>query len=180
MIDIILLILLVLGVFRGLKRGLILQIFHFISFFVAFLVAVNFYDRLAGHLEVFVPYPRIASDQWAFFTDALPLENAYYNMISFAVLFFGTKVILSIISSMLDFVAELPLLSTVNRVLGAVFGFLEQYLVLFVILYVASLLPIAQVQSALDRSSIAAFIIEQTPVFSQQIRTLWFEYVING
>ncbi|SEO81350.1 Uncharacterized membrane protein, required for colicin V production [Amphibacillus marinus] len=180
MLDIIIIALLVFGVFRGLKRGLVLQVFHFISFFVAFIVAVNFYNSLAGHLEMLIPYPRISGEQWAFFNDTLPLENAYYNMIAFAVLFFGTKIILSIISSMLDFVADLPILSAINGLLGAVFGFVEQYLVLFVLIFIASLLPVAQVQSVLEQSNLAAFMIDQTPVLSEQVRTLWFEHMING
>ncbi|MCZ0704578.1 putative membrane protein required for colicin V production [Natronobacillus azotifigens] len=179
MIDLLILALLVLGVLRGLKRGFILQFFHFISFFVAFFVAVFFYGSLAQQLEMIIPYPRIGSDEWAFFLDSLPLESAYYNAIAFAILFFVTKIVLSIISSMLDFVAELPILNMVNGLLGAVFGFFETYLVLFVLLYIGSLLPISFIQNLLESSSMAAFIVEHTPIFSNQVRTLWFEHVLS-
>ncbi|SDB95093.1 Uncharacterized membrane protein, required for colicin V production [Pelagirhabdus alkalitolerans] len=179
MLDIILLALLVLGVFRGLKRGFILQIFHLVSFVIAFIVATQFYDRLASHIEMFIPYPRITGDEWAFFSDSFQLENAYYNMIAFALIFFGVKIALSIIASMLDFIAELPFLSAINGVLGAVFGFVEQYLVLFLVIYIASLLPVSQIQSILNNSSLAGFMIEQTPVLSERVMTLWFEHIIN-
>ena len=180
MLDLILFGLLVLGIFRGLKRGLILQLFHFLGFFIAFFVAVYFYDNLATHLEMLIPYPRILSEDWAFFSETLSLENAYYNMIAFAMIFFVTKIIMTIVSSMLDFVAELPVLNIVNGILGAVFGFVEQYLVLFMIVFVASLLPITMIQNLLAGSSIARFMIEQTPVFSEQLKTLWFEHMINN
>ncbi|WP_017473352.1 CvpA family protein [Amphibacillus jilinensis] len=180
MLDIIIFALLVFGIFRGLKRGLILQVFHFISFFVAFTVAVIFYGRLAGHLEMLIPYPRIAAEEWAFFQDVLSLENAYYNMIAFAILFFGTKIILSIIASMLDSIASLPILSAFNNLLGAVFGFVEQYLVLFVLLYIASLLPVSQIQSLLEGSRLASLMINHTPILSEQIQSLWFEHIVNG
>lgn len=180
MLDLILLGLLVLGILRGLKRGLILQLFHFMGFFIAFFVAVYFYDNLAGHLEMLIPYPRVLTEDWAFFSESLSLENAYYNMIAFAMLFFVIKIAMSVISSMLDFVAELPVLNIVNGLLGAVFGFVEQYLVLFIIVFVASLLPITMIQNLLADSSIARYMIEQTPVFSEQIKTLWFEHMINN
>ena len=180
MLDLILLGLLVLGVFRGLKRGLIVQLFHFTGFFIAFFIATKFYDNLAGHLEMLIPYPRILAEDWAFFSESLSLENAYYNMISFAVFFFIAKVAMSIISSMLDFVAELPVLNIVNGGLGALFGFIEQYLILFIVIYVASLLPLTMIQNLLENSSMARFMIEQTPVFSEQIKTLWFEHIINS
>src|SRR5690625_6101118 len=84
-----------------------------------------------------IPYPRILAEDWAFFSETLSLENAYYNMLAFAALFFGTKIIISIISSMLDFVAELPILNIVNGLLGAVLGLFEQYLILFIVVFVA-------------------------------------------
>lgn len=180
MLDIILLALLVLGIFRGLKRGLILQFFHLTGLFIAFFVAVSFYTNLAEHLEMLIPYPRILAEDWAFFSETLSLENAYYNMLAFAALFFGTKIIISIISSMLDFVAELPILNIVNGLLGAVLGLFEQYLILFIVVFVASLLPITMIQNLLAESSIAAFMIEQTPILSEQIKTLWFEHMINS
>ncbi|PXW90065.1 putative membrane protein required for colicin V production [Streptohalobacillus salinus] len=174
MVDIILLLLLVLGVLRGLKRGLVLQVFHFISFFVAFFIATSFYQEIAGMLEMWIPYPPLDAEKWAFFGEAFDLESAYYNMIAFVVLFFGVKIILSIIGSMLDFVAELPLLSVINSTLGAVFGFLEMYLVLFIFIFVLSLVPIEQIQSLIDQSGVAQFMIEKTPLFSNRIMNLWF------
>lgn len=180
MLDIIILGLLVLGIFRGLKRGFILQILHFTGFFIAFFVATYFYGNLATQLEMLIPYPRILAEDWAFFSESLMLENAYYNMIAFAILFFATKIIVSIISSMLDFVAELPILNVLNGILGALFGLIEQYLILFIVIFVLSLLPISQIQSLLESSSMARFMIEQTPIFSEQIKTLWFEHMINS
>lgn len=180
MVNIILIGLLVLGVFRGLKRGLILQLFHFAGFFIAFFTAVYFYSSLAVHLEMIVPYPKIMAEEWAFFGESLMLENAYYNMIAFAAIFFGTKIAVSIISSMLDFVSELPVLNILNGLLGALFGFIEQYLMLFIVIYVLSLLPIPQVQSLLEASSVAEYMIEQTPIFSEQIKILWFDHIVNA
>ena len=127
-----------------------------------------------------IPYPRILAEDWAFFSESLSLENAYYNMIAFAALFFGTKIVISIISSMLDFVAELPVLNIVNGLGGAILGFIEQYLMLFIIVFVASLLPVAFIQNWLEGSSMAEYLIEQTPILSEQIKTLWFEHMINN
>src|SRR5690625_7526847 len=106
MLDIILLALLVLGIFRGLKRGLILQFFHLTGFFIAFFVAVSFYTNLAEHLEMLIPYPRILTEDWAFFSETLPLENADYNMFAFAALIFRTNIIICIISSFIVFVSD--------------------------------------------------------------------------
>lgn len=174
MMDLILMLLLIFGILRGLKRGLIVQVFHFVSFFIAFMVASQFYKGFGSFLEMYIPYPPLRGDTWAFFETTFNLEAAYYYMIAFVLLFFATKVVLSIITAMLDFVAELPLLNMVNKGLGAVFGFLEQYLVLFIIVFVLSLMPVEQIQSLISDSNIARFMIEQTPVFSDRIMSLLF------
>ncbi|MGI8316847.1 CvpA family protein [Halobacillus mangrovi] len=178
MIDLLLLLILIIGIFTGLRRGFILQLFHLIGFIVAFVVAVMYYDDLSPKLTLWVPYPELPEDSsWAVFTNSLPLEQAFYNAVAFAILFFGVKIILHIIASMLDFVAELPILNSLNKILGGALGFVENYVILFVLLYIAALVPLEMVQNALDGSILAQLIIEHTPMFSEQLKTLWIEHV---
>ncbi|MDC3412590.1 CvpA family protein [Aquibacillus sp. 3ASR75-11] len=180
MIDLLLLGILILGVFIGLKRGFILQLFHLIGFIVAFVIAIVYYDNLSSKLTLWVPYPELPEDAtWAVFLDSLPLENAFYNAVAFAILFFGTKIILQIIASMLDFIADFPILKSFNGLLGGILGFIEIYFILFIVLYIAALLPLAIVQNYLEGSAIADFIIEKTPFLSSQIKSLWFDYVVT-
>ncbi|MUV39377.1 putative transmembrane protein YshB [Lentibacillus sp. JNUCC-1] len=176
MIDVLLFILLVFGFLMGLKRGLILQALHLTGFIIAFAVAVIYYDDLAEKLIVFIPYPDLPEDAtWAVFLQTLPLESAFYNAIAFAIIFFAVKILIQIIASMLDFVASLPILNSVNSLLGALLGFMEVYLILFVVLYILALVPMGNVQAWISDSSIAMFIIEHTPILSEKIRTMWLE-----
>ncbi|ALX48250.1 CvpA family protein [Lentibacillus amyloliquefaciens] len=178
MVDFILIVLLIFGFFIGLKRGFILQAFHLIGFIAAFILAALYYDELAGRLSLWIPYPELDdSSAWADFLQALPLEGAFYNAISFAIIFFAVKILLQIIASMLDFVAELPILNSLNKILGGVLGFVEVYLLLFIVLYILALTPLAEIQSWINDSSIALFIVENTPFLSEQIKTLWFTSV---
>mgnify|MGYP001947054212 CR=1 FL=1 len=124
---------------------------------------------------MWIPYPDLPEGaSWAIFLDTLPLETAFYNAIAFVILFFSTKVVLHIVASMLDFVANLPVLSSINGLLGAVLGFIEIYCILFIFLYLFALAPVEMVQNGIEQSSIATFIIEKTPVISNQIKSLWF------
>ncbi|MGP4075757.1 CvpA family protein [Halobacillus sp. K22] len=180
MIDLLLFFILIIGILIGLKRGFILQLFHLIGFIVSFVVAAMYYDDLSPKLTLWVPYPELPADSsWAVFVENMPLEQAFYNAVAFAILFFGVKIIIHIIASMLDFVAELPILSSLNTLLGGILGFIENYILLFVLLYFAALVPLEMVQNALDRSFLAQFIIEHTPVFSEQLKTLWIEHVAD-
>ncbi|WP_163539730.1 CvpA family protein [Gracilibacillus sp. YIM 98692] len=176
MVNLIILILLVIGFLIGLKRGFILQLLHLTSFVIAFIVAAMYYDSFASKLELWIPYPDFPTDEtWAVFLDSLPLETAFYNAIAFGVLFFVTKILLQIIATMLDFVADLPILNLINGWLGAILGFVEVYLLIFVALYIIALLPVPEVQAWIDQSGIAQFIINHTPVISDKLTDIWFE-----
>ncbi|MFC4556625.1 CvpA family protein [Virgibacillus kekensis] len=178
MVDLILIALLIFGFFVGLKRGFILQAFHLLGFVAAFIVAAIYYDELAPRLALWVPYPELENQgAWADFLESLPIEGAFYNAIAFAIIFFVTKVVMQIIASMLDFVAELPILNSVNKLLGSVLGFIEVYLLIFVVLYILALTPLAGIQAWVSDSSVGLFILEHTPVLSEQIMELWFTNV---
>lgn len=174
MVDLILIIILVVGFLVGLRRGLILQLVHLTGFIAAFIIAYMYFDELAPKLRLWVPYPEISEGSaLAIFMNSSFLEDAFYRAIAFAALFFASKIILQILGSMLDFLADLPILRTINGWLGGVLGFVEVYLVIFLLLYFAALVPITSVQDAMDDSVIAKAMVEHTPVFSEKIHDIW-------
>src|SRR5699024_2757658 len=148
------------------------------GFIAAFVIAALYYDQLSSSLSLWIPYPELSHDSsWAVFLNSLPLEAAFYNAISFAIIFFAVKVILQVMASMLDFVASLPFLNSINRILGGVLGFLEVYLIIFIILYILALTPIGSIQSWIGDSPVALLIIEHTPYLSDKLQTMWFSDV---
>ncbi len=178
MVNFIILLILAFGFFMGMKRGFILQLLHLLGFLIAFIVAVVYYKPLAEKVSLFIPYPDLQGDSgWISFLDALPLEQGFYNAIAFAIIFFGVKIILQIVATMLDFVAALPILSMVNRILGAILGFVEVYLIVFVLLFILALTPLGFAQNWINESSVAQFIIEHTPMLSKKIVDLWFSTI---
>ncbi|WP_077214185.1 CvpA family protein [Bacillus dakarensis] len=177
MLDFAIFIILVFGFLVGLKRGFILQLIHFVGFIIAFIVSYLYYDELADKLTLWIPYPNFGSDStFQLLLDNGNLESAYYRAIAFVVIFFAAKILLQIIGSMLDFVASLPILKTLNIWAGGILGFLEVYLLLFILLFIAALLPIDAVQSAIGHSIGAALIVEHTPFFSEQFKEIWINY----
>lgn len=173
MIDIILLIVLIGGFLIGLKRGLILQLVHLTGFIVSFLVAYFYFGELAPHLKLWIPYPSLSDSSSNIVLSMLNVEDIYYRGIAFAILFFGTKLAMQILGSMLDFLADLPLLRTVNRWAGGALGFIEIYLVVFLFLFIAAIVPIDSLQTALHKSFIAQGMVKHTPFFSDKIQQLW-------
>ncbi|XOQ12423.1 MAG: CvpA family protein [Shouchella clausii] len=174
MVSAVIMLLLLVGFLIGRRRGFILQFIHLVSFFVAIFVAWNYYEPLARTIRLYIPYPEFSADgAFGMIIQTFDAESVYYSAIAFAILFFGTKILLHIIGSMLDFVSHLPILHTLNRLLGGVLGFVEFYLLLFVLLFVATALPINEVQSALQSSVVAEFMINHTPYLSDWLNDLW-------
>lgn len=180
MFDLLLIVILIFGFLVGLKRGFILEVLHLIGTIVAFIVAVIYYDELGSMLVLWIPYPELPEGAWADFLAAMPLETAFYNAVAFAIIFFATKIILQIIASMLDIVASIPIISSINKILGAILGFIEIYVILFIVLYILALTPLTSVQEWINNSTVALFIIEQTPYLSNKILELWSIYIEDG
>jgi uncharacterized membrane protein required for colicin V production len=174
MLDLAVLIILCFGFLIGLRRGFILQLIHLTGFIIASIIAYLYYDQLAPKLTLWVPYPNLSTNlTLPSVFDNVNLEDAYYRAIAFVVIFFAVKILLQIIGSMLDFVAQIPVLKQLNIWAGGILGFIEVYLITFILLFIAALLPIESIQGSLTDSILAEFIIKQTPILSQLIQDLW-------
>ncbi|MFB7637730.1 CvpA family protein [Peribacillus butanolivorans] len=175
MLDLAILAILLIGLLIGLKRGFILQTVHMTGFIVAFIVAYVFYGDLAPNLKLWIPFPTIGdSSTINMFFEKVGLETAYYNAIAFAIIFFATKILWSMLGSMLNFITYLPILKQLNRWGGGILGFVEVYLIMFIILYIAALLPMDSIQEPLTGSFLAESIVKHTPFLSEQVKDLWF------
>ena len=74
------------------------------------------------------------------------LEDAYYRAIAFVVIFFAVKIILQIIGSMLGFYCTNSSVKQLNVWAGGLLGFLEVYLIIFIVLFIGALLPMEGIQ----------------------------------
>lgn len=174
MLDLAILLFLIIGFFVGLKRGFIMQIFHLAGFIIAYIVAYIYYDEFAPKLTLWVPYPNFGGEGTALkiLTDSSNMETAFYRAIAFVIIFFAVKILMQIIGSMLDFIAHLPILRQINVWAGGILGFLEIYLIIFIVLYIAALIPMELIQNYLANSFLADMIVNHTPILSQQIQSL--------
>lgn len=178
MLSLALLILLVIGFFVGLRRGFILQLIHMIGFIISFIVAYIYYDDLAPKLRLWIPYPDFdPGNTLQMVLDGVGMDEAFYRAIAFAIIFFAVRIVLGIIGSALDFVASLPILKTLNVWAGGILGFVEIYLLLFILLYIAALLPVPAIQEAINGSFLAKGMINYTPFLSAELKKWWIDYI---
>ncbi|MET1013874.1 MAG: CvpA family protein [Paenisporosarcina sp.] len=178
MLDIIILVLLIVGLVVGAKRGLIVQLIHMTGFIIALIVAYTYYKPLAEKFVLWIPYPTVDSNSTLTLAiDRLDLDQTFYQLIAFALIFFVIKFALQLVASMFDFLKYLPVLGFVSKITGAILGFIELYIILFIILYVIALLPIAPFQNLMNNSVLAAYLLENTPFLSDTVKEWWYIYV---
>ncbi|UAT29757.1 CvpA family protein [Bacillus badius] len=168
MIDIILLVLLCAGIIIGLKRGFILQFFHIAGSIIAIIAALVLREQVAPLLKGWIPMPPL-NENISFSLVADSFEAFYYGAIAFIIIFILVKIVLSVLGSFINTIAHIPVLREVNKVGGGIFGFVEIYLVLFVLVYLGMLLP-SGISSLIADSLIADYMIHHTPYLSDALK----------
>lgn len=176
MLTIVILIILFIGIYTGVRRGLVLQVIHTLGFIAAFFVAREYYQQLAEYLEMLIPYAQPGvGDEMAYYNpiEILNLDLAFYNAISFLLIFFVGWLVTRIVGYMLNSLTFLPIIQQVNTIGGGILGFAMQYLGIFLFLSFLTLIPFDIVQSQLTESTLADWIITNTPYLSRSIYDWW-------
>src|SRR5699024_12256105 len=96
----------------------------------------------------------------------------FYNAVGFALLFFIVQLVIRKMASMLNLFTKLPVIGFLNRIVGAILGFVQIYLVTFVIILLLFLTPIGKTKSLVEESNLAKKILNSTPVISNFLKIL--------
>ncbi|BAQ11680.1 colicin V production protein [Bacillus sp. OxB-1] len=178
MLDLLIIFLLLGGLITGFRRGLIVQVIHMTGFIIALVVAYKYYKQLADKFVLWVPYPGVtAGSKLSLTVEQLDLDQTFYRLLAFVIIFLAVKFILQLLASMLDFLKYLPVLGFASRLGGAALGFVEFYILIFLVLYVLVLLPIDLIQSFVGKSLLADAMFEHTPLLSETVKKWWYIYM---
>lgn len=176
MLTIIIVILLFWGVYTGVRRGLILQVVYTVGYILSFLIAKNYYVLVADKINLLVPYPSIEfGKELVFYNEQVSfiLDQAFYNGLAFILILAAGWLVTRIIGSMLNSLAFLPIIKTLNNLGGGILGFLIQYIGIFLLLTLASMIPVDIIQQQFTESDLASRIVSDTPYISQAIYEWW-------
>ncbi len=173
-LDYIMLALAAAGLILGYYRGFIAQIISFAGFFIAFFIAYKFYDRLSPILHSTISLPTFETYQkYEFLVKGLHLDVYIMNALSFAILFFGVKLALTVVGRALNLIAKAPGLHFLNRWSGALLGLLEAVLIVLIAVNVMTILPADSIQKLMADSSIAPYLINDLPSLAGKLQELW-------
>lgn len=177
MLDLILILLFLGGLITGFRRGLIVQLIHMTGFIVALIVAYIYYKPLSEKFVLWIPYPGVtAASKLSWTVEQLDLDQTFYRVLAFVIIFIVVKFVLQLVASMFDFLKFLPVLGFLSRFGGAILGFIEFYILIFLLLSLIAMLPLDSIQGMLGKSLLADAIFEHTPIISETVKNWWYIY----
>ena len=141
MIDIILVLILFAGAIVGFKRGVIKSAVTFIGAIVVIVLAFSLKNPISKLLYSFLPFFNFAGD----FEGLTTLNIIIYEAIAFVLVYVILMAILQIlikITGVFEHILNFTIILGIpSKLLGAVFGFFEAYLFVFVALFLLNQLP---------------------------------------
>ena len=163
-LDWVILFLLVLGLGIGFKQGLMIQLVKLVSFIASFGIAILFYNPLSQQLEEWFP---ISQESGAHLFSSMagsePIAGVIYSSVSFVLLLIVSGILLRFIGSILNGIADLPVISTINHLGGGLLGITKNGLLVFLLLMIAYALPIPSVKQTIDESVLGTYAVEISP-----------------
>jgi len=163
-IDIAIILILVLGAVVGFKRGFFRQTVQSIGGILVVIFALIFTKSLAGLLVRILP----AFNFKGIFDGISSMNILVYYIIAFLLLLllFGIvfRLLLMLATFIENFLKATILLAIPSKILGAIMGLIEYYLIVFVLLYIFTL-PLFNI-SIINESKFKDRILEGTPIVS--------------
>lgn len=117
-LDIILIIPIVYGFYKGYKKGLVFSFISLISVVLGIFLSIKF----SSVLEVYIRNEQLVAEK-------------YVSIISFVIMFLGTILILNLIGKILEKILKTVHLESINKILGGVFGLIKFFFILSVLIF---------------------------------------------
>lgn len=182
--DIMIILGLLFGMLIGWKHGFVRQIVSLVGLILVVILAFLLKNPISTVLYNYLPFFKYGG----VFKEVSSINIVIYEFVAFAITFTILYILFKLIVSTTTIIDKIlkvsKVLGTHSNILGALFGIIESYLIIFIVLYLFSL-PIFNFKS-LNESSLANTVLDNTPVLSyiiddkltlyDEINTLKIEY----
>lgn len=163
-IDIIIVLILLIGAVVGFKRGVIKSAVTFIGAIVVIILAFYLKNPVSKLMYTYLPFFNFAGD----FEGLTVLNIVIYEALAFVVVYVILMSILQILISVTGVIEKVLnftiVLGIPSKLLGALFGFFETYLFVFVALFLLSQIPVTN--AYIKDSFVADKIANSSPILS--------------
>ena len=166
-VDILIIVFLVFGALVGFRRGFTKQLVSSIGLIVIVILAFVLKNPLSALLYENLPFFKFGG----IFKGVTALNILVYEVLAFfivlSILMFIFKILLFVTSIFEKFLTMTIILGIPSKILGAILGVLENFILVFILLYILSL-PIFNI-NGLNDSKLKSGILKKTPILSTQV-----------
>lgn len=178
MLTILIVIVLLLGFYNGYRRGLIGQLLRLFGYGISVVLATKFYEPLSQIAEMIVPFPSIQQHtQLVLYDEATGfiLDQAFYRVVTFILIAFIGWLVTNFVGLFFMKLEYYDIFKHANHIVGGIIGVVISYCIVFIGLFVLSLIPIEWVQQQFVNSPLAYWIVSQTPIISDLAMQTWLQ-----
>lgn len=169
LVDIVIVIILLLGAFIGFRRGFTTQLLSLCGFIVIVMAAFLFKNPVSAYLYEHLPFFKFPGILSGVSVVNILLYEVIAFFIIFIVLYIIFKVIVMVSHLFEKFLDATILLGLPSKLLGAALGVIENYLVVFIFLYIITL-PFFNFD-IIKESKLKKSILENTPVLNLYVES---------
>ena len=170
-VDVLIIVILIIGAYRGWKYGFISSAVYLIGTLLIFILAFYLKNPLSALLYENLPFRSYGG----IFSGITSINILVYECVSYLICIIILSVILKVIlklTGVLDKLINLTLIFALpSKILGLVFGALEYYIYLFVVLFVVAQIPTTA--AYVHDSDMATGMISSTPLLSNVTNDLY-------
>ena len=164
-VDLIVLVVLLLGALSGFKKGLVKSVVSFIGLILAIVIAWYLKNPISEYMYTNLPFFN--------FTGNMSLYNiVIYELVAFLIILIILLIVVRLIAfatGLIDkLVGLISGLGIVSKILGAVVGFLESYVVVFMVLFL--LFNFTTLNIAVGENAMSTKMLESTPILSSMVK----------
>lgn len=178
MLTILIITALAIGFYLGYRRGLIMQGIRLVGYIITFILATKYYETISNYIEMLIPFPAVSQgSNLAFYTESesFLLDRAFYNAITFLLIGLVGWLVTNFLAMFFTRVTYYEVLKHVNYVGGGLINALVTYVIIFIFLYILSLIPIEFIQQQFVDNPIAFWIVDRTPFLADFAKDMWMQ-----
>lgn len=169
-IDIIIIILFIMGIVEGYKRGLITSLFKLLSTIIIFVFAYSLKGPLSLVLMNYLPFLSFSG----IFAGITALNVLLYEGIAFFILIiifsFLTKILLKISGILNKIINATIILGFPNKIGGAIINLVRYYIIAFIVIFILNLIPASSIY--INSSNLSQAMLNKTPILSPATKNL--------
>lgn len=92
------------------------------------------------------------------------ISSTIINILSFIIVYILARIILIFVNFVSDKISELPIIKQFNELGGLIYGILQSFLIIFIVLAIVSLFPFDNIQLAINNTILTLFLYNINPI----------------